>query len=534
MALKDFVPGPPNLHHKQIRDLADAIDSGTGGISTSFTFGANDLWDNGYWVAQTGYNQHSPLARAVFVTDATSVDIDVYASDSTSSSAAVQVWVNGTVYASPGLTPTTGAHAETLTQSLPSGRKLIFITGGTNSMSSGVIVGIYLVGCVFNTAAMRLPPEAPARLLVYGDSTSQGGGGGSTGKNIDTAWPNMLRKMTTRSVTIEAASGRTLWDDTNTSGLRAAFVAKLVAMKPFAMWFLIGVNDYAASLWSAVNFGTAYAATLDDIHTALPLIKIYCQTPFFKESEVANSFGDLLEAYREQIRTITRNRSSWAVLVEGTAVLSRGEMLSESSTYLHPNDAGNAMQAQAVEQILNGSFPYAYEANYGVEEGVSWTGTTNVTPAVPSGIQKTGGTDGAADAGGSSTKAIAGPGIWKVRCGVLETNKLRVFGVSSVNTGTALADIRYGFNFGADAVTRLWLDGGGYATGGQTYSAGDVYQLRSDGNWVYYERIRSGIVTILRKASTALLPSVYPLYVHAVILGSSGTITDARIYGILV
>src|SRR6476659_7891239 len=252
MALKDLRPCPDRFILAQLRDVCDAIDSGTGEIDTSFAFGANDLWDNGYWVAQTGYNQHSPLARAVFITDATSVDINVYASDSTSSSAAVQVWVNGTVYASPGLTPTTGAHAETLTQSLPSGRKLIFITGGTNSMSSGVIVGIYLVGCVFNTAAMKLPPESPSRLLVYGDSTSQGGGGGSTGKNIDTAWPNMLRKMTTRSITVEAASGRTLWDDTNTSGLRAAFVAKLVAMKPFAMWFLIGVNDYAASLWSAV------------------------------------------------------------------------------------------------------------------------------------------------------------------------------------------------------------------------------------------------------------------------------------------
>lgn len=506
------------------------------GTGTAFVFDGTELWDNGYWIAQSGYNQHSPLARAVFITTATSVDIDVYASAAPDGTAtAIQVWVDGFVYATPSLAAV-GAGGQTITQSLPDGLKYVEIVAGVQAVISGSIVGTYLVGCVFDAVATLIPPQPKARLVAYGDSTSQGGGGGSTGKNIDTAWPTQFRKLSSRSIVVEAASGRSLNDDASTSTPRAAFVAKLVAMNPAAILFLIGTNDHGANKWSASSFGTAYAATIDDLHTDLPDIKIYCVTPLFKSStlEAANGSGNLMEDYREQIRTITAARADWAVLVEGTAILGKNEMLSESSTWLHPNDLGNRNLALYVDSILSGSDWVKFHPDpFSTTADVVWTNTANVSTSGNS-IQKNAGTDGSPDAGGFSTKAVGRGAGWFVSVKITETNKTRVFGVSSTSTGINLSDIKYGFNISSGGTMLLWENGGGYETGGQTYSANDIYQVRSpDGVNVYFVRIRSGVVTILRKASIPITSSMYPLYVQAVILGSTGTITDAKIHGLL-
>ena len=535
MALHDLVPGPLNLLPGQVTRLADAIDTNIDAARSalSFTFDGTELWDNGYWISQTGFHQHSPLARVLFITKATSVDIDVYANFTPDSGTAIQVYVNGFLYASPGLAFSSGA--QTITQSLPAGSKLVTIVGGVQATVSGSIIGTFLIGCEFNQPALQIPPEAPSRLLVYGDSTSQGGGGGGTGKNVDTAWPTQFRMLSTRSIIVEAASGRALHDDASLSTPRAAFVAKLVAMNPASILFLIGTNDHGANAWSAASFGTAYAATIDDLHTALPNIRIYCVTPLFKANSIegANGSGNNCEDYREQIRTIAAARAPWAVLIEGTAILGKNEMLSESSTWLHPNDLGNRNLALYVDRFLSGSDSVRFTPDpFSTTADVVWANTANVATTGNS-IQKNAGTDGAADAGGFSTKAV-GRAPWLVSMKITETNKTRVFGVSSTSTGINIANILYGFNIFSTGALLLWENGTGYESGGQAYSANDVYQVRSpDGVNVYFVRIRSGVVTVLRKASIPITPSMYPLFVQANILGSTGTITDAKIHGLL-
>jgi hypothetical protein len=505
--------------------------SGSGEERLSFTFDGTELWDNAYWEEQVGYHRHSPMARVVFETEAASVDIDVFASTLPDSGTAIQVLVNGVVHATPVLAAITGE--QTITQALPEGKKTVTIVAGVQALIAGSVVGVYLLSCEFDVLARLVPPAAPARLLAYGDSTSQGGGGGGLATNLESAWPTHFRQLSTRSVVVEAASGRALWDDANTPELRTAFVAKLVAANPEAIWFLIGTNDYNASKWSAADFGTAYAATIDGLHTALPNIKIYCQTPLFKFAEFANAFGNLEEDYREQIRAICRDRSVWAILVEGPAVLSQTEMLSEGGIYIHPNDLGNRNLALFVDNRLNGNDATRPQADYGVTEDVIWTNTANVAVASNS-LSKNAGLDGVADAGGSSTRAVAGSGVWSVEFTTTETNKIRLFGVSSINVGTDLANVRYGFAPQPTGLMALWQDGAGYSTGGQIAVSGDRYIIRSDGTNIYYERIRDGVVTTLRKAATPLIPSVYPLYVQGIILGSGGTITNAKIHGILV
>lgn len=110
----------------------------------------------------------------------------------------------------------------------------------------------------------------------------------------------------------------------------------------------IGTNDYGLNRQNATNFGIAYAATLDDLHTALPLARIYCQTPIVRGTETANTFGNTTGDYRSQITTICDARSSWATSVDGSAFLTTSNL----ADGVHPNTAGHAIYALAVNNVL--------------------------------------------------------------------------------------------------------------------------------------------------------------------------------------
>jgi lysophospholipase L1-like esterase len=83
------------------------------------------------------------------------------------------------------------------------------------------------------------------------------------------------------------------------------------------VWLAIGANDYGLAPWSAQDFGEAYAATLDAIHTASPQAVLFAQSPIRQIVEPPNAFGDSFDAYREQIASACTARSGWCVFVDG-------------------------------------------------------------------------------------------------------------------------------------------------------------------------------------------------------------------------
>src|SRR6185369_1627561 len=111
------------------------------------------------------------------------------------------------------------------------------------------------------------------------------------------------------SMMLEGWGFRSLFDDANTSGLRNAFVSRIASYAPATIWIAIGTNDYGLNKWTPANFGTAYAATLDGLHAALPSARIICQTPIVRSVETANGFGNTLSDYRSQISTACNARS---------------------------------------------------------------------------------------------------------------------------------------------------------------------------------------------------------------------------------
>jgi hypothetical protein len=208
-------------------------------------------------------------------------------------------------------------------------------------------------------------------------------------------------------------------------------------------------------------------------------------------------------------------------------------MQSESGLYIHPNDNGNRRYAAAVDTIINGSFPYVLKSpDYGTTEDVIWTSTTNAT-ATGSNLAKTGGVSGNFDAAGSSTRKIQAGGVWWVEFTVHALGTSYLFGVSPAGSGMLFTDVLYGFAPAPSNQLFFWQGGGGYSTGYSAILVGDKYRIRSDGTFVYFERIRLGRTTILRKASRQLIDADYPLYVRADLATAASQVDSAKIHGVL-
>lgn len=302
-------------------------------LNSSVTLQPSDLAENGYSTNNTTYYSSSPFAVAKFTTTATVIGVDVV---STSQSAypqfsQVNVRVDGADYTA--LNPKNNGALERLYTSLPAGSKTIEIVSGLQTKPSSTPLGTFLVGVAANAALTLVAPSSSNRLLVYGDSISVGANSLVPSRD---GWVMLLRNLRS-NVMSEGYGFRSLYDDANTGGLRAAFVARLASYAPAIIWLAIGTNDYGLNKWSAANFGTAYAALLDDLHTALPSATIYAQTPLTRTVETANTFSDTLGNYRTQITTAQSTRSSYCNLVDGTAISATLD-----TDGLHPTTAGHS------------------------------------------------------------------------------------------------------------------------------------------------------------------------------------------------
>jgi lysophospholipase L1-like esterase len=199
----------------------------------------------------------------------------------------------------------------TIVHPLPAGEKRVTITAGEQARFRGEMRGVFIQEITFNGHAVPIPPSAP-RILVYGDSLAVGG-------NVDhpsaEAWPVLLRQY--YSVRVEAYGYRTLHDDASTPEKRSEFTARISDWSPETIWLAVGTNDYGLEVWSAPEFGKAYAATLDAIHSSNPGARLFAQSPIWRAEEPANSFGDDLDDYRQQIAGTCAARSAWCVYVDG-------------------------------------------------------------------------------------------------------------------------------------------------------------------------------------------------------------------------
>lgn len=312
----------------------------------TYTVLAADLWDNGRDNVVTP--RQTTFSRFVFSTNAATVDVagttDIY----TDFPAWAHLYARINGVRQPALAFTAnGADTFTLTLGAAGTTREVELVSGLESDVSGV-KGTYIDsvtyaddGSTFNVYA----PVTSNRVLVYGDSISVGDYSSDPGFE---SYAAILRNTYGVRTMVEGWGVRSLHTDAVDAPTRAAFVSRVAGYNAQVMWIAIGTNDYGLSRWTAANFGTAYANTLDDIHTAAPSMRLVCQTPLVRTSEVANGFGDILQDYRDQINTVCGARP-WTRLVDGTEIMTTASL----QDGIHPTEAGHILYAAYIAGRVN-------------------------------------------------------------------------------------------------------------------------------------------------------------------------------------
>ena len=286
--------------------------------------------------------QTTALSAEVFETEATSITIDVR---NTTPGAFGDV---GEISIEDGSGMTTyqmQPGESTIAHPMSEGKKRVTITAGGQSRYRGEMRGIFIDEITFDKPAIAIQPSPP-QILIYGDSLT-------IGANVDhpsaESWPVLLRKH--YSVIVEAYGYRALYDDASTPEKRSEFVSRMSAWMPEYVWLAVGTNDYGFEVWSSREFGEAYAATLDAIHSSNPQARVFAQSPILRAEEPANSFGNDLNDYRQQIASACMARSAWCVFVDGRdSLFPQPDELGDDGVHL--TTESSLKYAQAVLNII--------------------------------------------------------------------------------------------------------------------------------------------------------------------------------------
>jgi len=312
---------------------------------------ANDFSDNGYTTVANRsdagtFIKTSPGARVVYTTDAEIAMLDLYSDlySTYTTQSDIGVRVDG---ADLKVIEPTADGGKTVSVELGAGaaKTVEFIAGGQSGATPAARIGSYIGGLSFNKTATPTAKVVTPRMIVYGDSIACGFN--AANPSLAGVW-QLVRNAYAGSLLIEARGYRSLYEDCSDAAARTAFTSYLSALSPTVFWMAIGVNDYGLIKWTAANFGAAYADLLDKLHTALPDLVIYAQTPLDRSVETANALGSTLGDYRTAIATAQSTRSAYCTLVDGTAILEVANLPDGT----HPDTAGHALYATYVETVL--------------------------------------------------------------------------------------------------------------------------------------------------------------------------------------
>jgi lysophospholipase L1-like esterase len=196
--------------------------------------------------------------------------------------------------------------------------------------------------------APTTPSQPARRLLVYGDSVSNGAG--STRPAVD-GWTMKLRDtlVAHTELTVWGTGGLALYNDGASSGARTTLAALHAALIDGSgtntIIVAIGINDgtgYFASWGTAAAFGTAYADYLDKLHAASPTTKILAVAMHTCTGGYASQIGQI----RAQIVAAQSTRSSWLSLIDLSSLTVT--MFDD----LHPDASGHATIFGAIQTKL--------------------------------------------------------------------------------------------------------------------------------------------------------------------------------------
>lgn len=291
------------------------------------------------------YYRTAPLARAEYMTSATSVTIhhwnNVY--EAQANAANIAVFADGDLVESFHA-PSSGAHTNVV--ALPAGEKVVeVVIGGMRGPGNGnsdlptlVGQGIFLSGLEFNAPAQHTP-QKKGGLLVLTDSI----GNGSTLANPAVeAYPSLLRRMVDYPVRVLGRGGMAFYDVTDRVGAQNAFfrtkLAREVArFQPDAVLFTLGYNDANKNVYTH-QIAERLVAFSESLIQALPNAVMFVtrMTPAaVPPSGYTSVHNNLYRAFNGASGTLIW-RMDWSTGVIGT------EHLNDN---VHPNAEGHQLMA---------------------------------------------------------------------------------------------------------------------------------------------------------------------------------------------
>ena len=271
----------------------------------------------------------SPNAEFVIWTDATVAVLETLCSEADSAAnrqSDIQVLENDRLSSLIGSGATSGVIKYT-TLALSAGWKKLTIRNSEGVTGAGFDAS-------FHSRALYIPATAGCmrvskpdrRLVIIGDSIISG-----YDPDIQDTIPNsgvsacLLAKYPGRGGAF-AKQGARLNDITGSAAVRAAYVQRWLSEPTADVVVALGVNDYGQSTINAANFKTQYGEFIDEIHLRAPGARVWCVTPIPKTTETANSLGSTLPDYRAAIVTAVSSRSTYATVIDGTAIVSAADL----------------------------------------------------------------------------------------------------------------------------------------------------------------------------------------------------------------
>jgi hypothetical protein len=303
------------------------------------------LTDAAPFEAGGGYSFSDTSGQIVFTTNADAVVVD--AVNSLSSETYLSVYVDGaynqqlTVAGALGVvtnsTRTVSGLGKTAkTVAIMNGPQVRAGQGGIGTERQGTF--LKRIGCHTHSIT-RTTPSTTGRVLVYADSIGNGYNGSPLSSK---GWVQQVRiSKYPLSVCCAGSGYEGMLHLGSDATQRALTVARVVAFNPAKLWLAVGVNDWNFLWMTAPAFQTAYAALLDDLHTALPSLAVFACSPIIKSTEAANpsyTLGD----FRTATSAACVGRA-WATYVDGNAIMLVGDL----ADGLHPANAGHDKYAAA-------------------------------------------------------------------------------------------------------------------------------------------------------------------------------------------
>jgi hypothetical protein len=306
--------------------------------------------DTAVTIDRTDYIETSPLARAVFTTDATSITINGFRNLTSTYAAFAELGliVNG-AYIQPILAAAEGVFSATV--ALAAGTKTIEIVNSptTRISGTGAVLGTWLKSISGNAPLTQTFPTATNKTLFLADSI----GVGSAAENPTRySYIARLRAVTTDSIVVYGWGFNQTDSIMGDSTKLAALMTIVNALAPAKIVDTLGTNDWALLSSTPATLTTKKAAFYNAVNASLPSTAIFAVTITMRNPETTNGFGFTPDDYRAASNAAASGKA-WVTAVDGKAFMGVGGLADD----VHPTTGGHLLWAQGIDGFLGYNVP---------------------------------------------------------------------------------------------------------------------------------------------------------------------------------